>query len=183
QLVTLAALEAVLPPPDSAAPRSNPEGGVAPVPAAAAPSAALVAEAGTALPLPPPAQAPVATRRPAGPTAASSHHAAPEMELASVERVLHRLPAHEVAHAAAHRDAHAAMPRPRAMPRAIAVADRSVLHADPLPPPVRRDVPMGARVLSVRAVAQGAAPPVPPMPSGGSMLGMAQNMGASGSGG
>jgi len=159
QLMTLADLGAQLPAPGSAAPVPNPEDPVPamPVLAQAAPAAAA---ASPAAPKPAPVQVATATQdataaRIVAP--AVKRHGPQPQRMANVEAVLHNLPAHH--EAPAWHDAggshvyFASASQPQAVQRA----------------PV---APMGAQVMTVRAVAEAA--PAAQMDNGGSMLGMAQ---------
>ncbi|MDD2704981.1 MAG: hypothetical protein PHU07_06595 [Acidocella sp.] len=158
QLMTLADLGAQLPAPGSAAPVPNPE---APKPAMPVLAQAAPAPA-PAAPKPAPVQVATATQdaTPARVVAPAVKHRVPQPQrMANVETVLHNLPArHETAE---RHDAGASH---------VYFASAS----QPQPQPVQRELvrPMGAQVMTVRAVAASA--PVVQMDNGGSMLGMAQ---------
>jgi len=176
QLVTLASLGSVLPAPGSAVPEQNPALPALPVPA---PDAAVAQNAPPAPPAAPTASVPVRT--------ASVQAEAPEVHdtlparlaendsparLEHVETLLHSLPAQRHLHthhpASLYAEARPSYPAPQ-MASALA----------PQAPEVQGE-PIGAQVMSVRAVATVSAPPPPPM-DGGSMLGMAQTMSPNGS--
>jgi hypothetical protein len=169
QLVTLASLGSVLPAPGSAAPANNPENAVPPVvPPESSP--ALVAQAAPAST--PTSTAPAANlSAPAAnlPSARATARTTAPIHLASVESVVH---APAVQHSKL-RARHLAGTHIYAENRR-AYTGFSALAAQSLPAPQRE--PMGAQVMSVRAVAQ-IAPEPPPIPGGdgGSMLGMAQS--------
>ncbi|HQT47911.1 MAG TPA: hypothetical protein PLY97_11895 [Acidocella sp.] len=166
QLVTLASLGNALPAPGSAAPASNPENAVPPVVPSES-SAVQVARAD-------PASAPPAVKLSAPkvvrpPSALVAVKPASPLHLASVESVIHAPAVH-----------HSRSQTRRLAGTHLFAENRrayegsSVLAVQSLPVPQHE--PMGARVMSVRAVAQ-ITPEAPPLPSGngGSMLGMAQS--------
>jgi hypothetical protein len=159
QLVTLADLRGVLPPPGSAVPGENPQNSVAPMPNAAD---APIAQAAPVLPLPP-APAPLRLAR-ATATASEAAPAVATDRLADVETLLRSLPRHPHPHRAVARHEYASA-RP--------------LGGSLLAPLGENSVPlalMGAQVMSVRAVAPAPAAAAP-ADTGGSMLGMAQSGG------
>jgi hypothetical protein len=150
QLVTVAALQASLPPVGSAAPGSNPAGDAPQLnlqPGAGQP----VASAAPVLPLPPePAPAPALLASAASPPPASPQPASPAPPI---------------------RTAHA-VPRATHSASALHVAETALPRPVPLGETVVHTAPMGAQVMSVKAVST-------PVDSGiatGSLLGMAANM-------
>jgi hypothetical protein len=149
QLVTLASLQANLPPVGSPAPGSNPEAEApqfAPGPNAQPGANQPVASATPVLPLPPePAPAP-ALLASAESTPAVVRAAHPVSHIVHSQTALHF--------------AETALPRP--MPLDQNVASQSVVH----------EAPMGAQVMSVKAVSA----PVDNGVATGSLLGMAANM-------
>jgi hypothetical protein len=151
QLITLAALRDVLPPAGSAAPGANPEGGRPDLPMAGAPIVANAAGAAGAAPN-------FARALPLPPDAAPQ----PPMRLAvapPAERGPARMPrAHSMLHLA---DTKAVKNLPP--PRPLYAARATFASASPA-------MPLGAALMSVKAVA------APAAPNGGSMLGMAAEM-------
>jgi hypothetical protein len=172
QLVTLASLGSALPAPGSAVPGQNPVDAVPAMPVAPGAGDAQVAEATHA-------QVAEAAHARVAEAAASrpSPSAAPSMRtasataparMASVEAILHNLPAARRSSHVRHNTVTHEYAENRAQAPSMLA---SQVSSAPLPPPRL----IGAQVMSVRAVTS--APPVPPMPSdGGSMLGMAQNL-------
>jgi hypothetical protein len=96
-------------------------------------------------------------------------NAAAPARLQNVENLLHHLPSHHAAHFQHE-------PPLYAQNRPVYAAPQMASALAPQP----TSGLIGAQVMSVRAVATVPAAPPPPM-DGGSMLGMAQNMGAGGS--
>jgi hypothetical protein len=199
QLVTMAALGSTLPPPGAKPPSSNPEDPVpampqlaaaqpAPAAAPAAPAQAVATVAApAAAPAPEAASVPVQTAAtaPAVSSAAAQAVSAPVVRTAAVvPAVKSSAPEHEAAvselapvapvphhHVAPERLARESAPVHRVVPphheggSSVYLADASApVHAAP-------SMPMGAPVMSVRAVAE---PAPAPIDDGGSMLGMAQ---------
>jgi len=157
QLVTMASLGTSLPAPGAKPPGDNPEDPVPALPqlAAAVPVAAPVQTA-AAVPAVTPAVAQLAVQ-----AAAPAPAARPEpVHLASVTPFVphHHAAAERVASATVH---HVARHE----------GGSSVYLADVSGPAPARDMPMGAQLVPVRAVA---APPPMPSDDGGSLLGMAQ---------
>lgn len=175
QMVTMAVLGSSLPPPGSKPPGSNPEDPVPALPQLAAAPAA-----------PAPGTAPVQTAANAPPAAAVAATAAPEhiaAQAASEHVTAPAAPEHLVAAVA---PKPAPVPRRRAVPERLAAApvhhiipprpaEGSAVYmaAATAPAPARAApvMPMGARLVPVRAVAP---PAPPPADDGGSLLGMAQ---------
>jgi hypothetical protein len=151
QLVTVAALQASLPPAGSAAPGSNPAGDTPQLdlqPGAGLP----VASATPVLPLPPePAPAASSTSAPALLASAAS----PPAAVRATHPVSHATHSPSALHFAG-----AELPRP--MPLSQTLATQSVPHM----------APIGAQVMSVKAVSA----PVDSAVATGSLLGMAANM-------
>jgi hypothetical protein len=175
-LVALAQLPDMLPAPNSPVPDSNPAGpalpsdnGAGAVVAQAAPPVASAAEASVHLASAEQVLPPVDTVRRGDRVAAHATvrrvPVAPSVRFASIDVAPHERPVHMAAH--------------REVPvRHITVSHLYAARSTYVPPPVPV-TPMGARVLSVRAVAV----PTPPLPpsmaeGGGSMLGMAQSSGS-----
>jgi hypothetical protein len=174
QLTTLASLGSNLPAPGSLPPGANPADPVPAMPqlAQAAPASAPASASPAATVAPAQAPVAVASAAPAAKPAASvrlaSFNAAsvavsapgPAVRHAQEQRVAS---AEGVAHHAAHRPAHV-----------LHEENASALYvADAAPAPMPRAEPLGAQVMSVRAVAS-AEPASMPMDNGGSLLGMAQ---------
>jgi hypothetical protein len=151
QLVTVAALQASLPPAGSAAPGSNPAGDTPQLdlqPGAGLP----VASATPVLPLPPePAPAASSTSAPALLASAAS----PPAAVRATHPVAHATHSPSALHFAG-----AELPRP--VPLSQTLATQSVPHMTPI----------GAQVMSVKAVSA----PVDSAVATGSLLGMAANM-------
>lgn len=165
QLVTLASLGGILPPPGSAPPAQNP---ASPMPAALPAVLSTVA---------------IARAEPARPAvhavAAITHSVSPE-RLSSVESLLHNLPrVHRDSHPhhelAAHLYAEARNPAPQVS----ALAPQPYIASIIAP----RAMPVSEQIIPLPVVTRTAqaARPATPM-DGGSMLGMAQTMSATGAG-
>jgi hypothetical protein len=180
QLVTLAALTSALPAPGSAVPGDNPEDAIPVTPEAPAVDAPVASAANPAVSGstgPQVASAAVAAMHVASAARSPAHveNSAPRqhMQMASVEALLHKLPdgrrAMRLRHEAINREY--AENRPSyGTQMASALAPQPVMSSGLAP-----QAPMGAQVMSVRAVSAPApAPAQAPMDGGGSLLGMAQ---------
>jgi hypothetical protein len=169
QMVALAQLSSALPAPNSAVPGSNPAS-----PALPGPDAGAVAQTNVS---------------PVVATAAPVRLASAELVQSQEDET--RSPSHAPAHQAAHRDAAPAGSRLANVEDNVGQGRPSHVSRRSVPPPhvteshlfvARAAVmpapraPMGAQVISVRAVAAPTPPLPPPMGNtGGSMLGMAQS--------